>query len=145
MTHPATPSALRETLRKVGLRATSARAAVLRCLIDAARPLTHAEVCELLGDAGFDRATVHRNLNDLAAAGLVRRRDLGDHLWRFELSTGEEAHDETEHAHFICTECGDVECLPEGAIDLRPVRGAPKALKQGKVQIEVRGACNDCK
>jgi Fur family ferric uptake transcriptional regulator len=135
---------IRTQLRGVGLRATIARAAVLECLIEAGGPLTHREVCDRLAEDGFDRATTWRNLADLTSAGLLRRTDLGDHLWRFELAGKEEHPDPEAHPHFVCTECGTVACLPEGAVTLHAVKGAPKALKQGSVEVQVRGTCNAC-
>lgn len=137
------PQDLKQTLRTAGLRATSARAAVLRCLMGAGGPLTHAEVCEQLALQGYDRATLYRNLMDLTDVGLATRTDLGDHLWRFELA-GREQHDEAAHPHFVCSECGEVRCLPDDAIDVRPVRGAPRSLRRKKVEIQIRGVCNAC-
>lgn len=143
-----TPKAdLKARLREAGLRATASRSAVLECMTAAQGPLTHADVCERLAESGFDRATVYRNLADLTDSGLLRRSDLGDHLWRFELSKPADAHDEHAsevHPHFVCTECGAVACLPDGAVTVAAVRGAPRSLKLGKVDIQVRGACNDC-
>ncbi|MBN8615191.1 MAG: transcriptional repressor [Deltaproteobacteria bacterium] len=144
----ATPKAdLKSRLRDAGLRATASRLAVLDCMIAAQGPLTHADVCERLDDAGFDRATVYRNLADLTDVGLLRRSDLGDHLWRFELKT-EGAHEDhgpgEVHPHFVCTECGAVACLPDGAVTIAAVKGAPRAFRAGKVDIQVRGACNEC-
>jgi Fur family ferric uptake transcriptional regulator len=138
-----TQQALKEKLRASGLRATSARAAVLRCLMDAAAPLTHADVCERLAHHGYDRATLYRNLMDLTDVGLATRSDHGDHLWRFELA-GRERHDESAHPHFVCSECGEVRCLPEDVLDLRAVRGVPRALRRKKVEIQIRGVCNAC-
>jgi Fur family ferric uptake transcriptional regulator len=142
----ATKSDLKSRLRDAGLRATAARAAVLDCMLAAQGPLTHADVCERLADAGFDRATVYRNLADLTDAGVLRRTDLGDHLWRFELKAAEEHQDHAGevHPHFVCTECGAVECLPDGAITVQSVKGSPRSLRAGKVDIQVRGACNQC-
>ena len=76
-----------------------------------------------------------------------RREASGDHLWRFELK--DRAHDEhrekdAAHPHFVCTECGTVECLPDGAVTVAPVKGAPRALKKARVEVQVRGTCNDC-
>ena len=140
------PSDLKTRLRAVGLRATAARSAVLECMLQANGPLTHADVCQRLEDAGFDRATVYRNLADLTDVGLLRRSDLGDHLWRFELKpveTHKEHHDEV-HPHFVCTDCGTVECLPEGTVTLQSVKGAPRSLRAGNVEVQVRGTCNEC-
>ncbi len=139
-------SDLKARLREAGLRATASRSAVLECMLAAQGPLTHADVCERLAESGFDRATVYRNLADLTDAGLLRRSDLGDHLWRFELKASEahQEHTSEVHPHFVCTECGSVACLPDGAVSVATVRGAPRSLKLGKVEIQVRGACNDC-
>lgn len=134
---------LKERLRTAGLRATSARAAVLRCLIEADSPLTHADVCDRLANQGFDRATLYRNLIDLTEVGLATRTDLGDHLWRFEL-VGQAHHDEAVHPHFVCSECGEVRCLPEESVDVKPIRGVPRSLRQKKVEIQIRGLCNTC-
>ncbi len=134
---------LKQTLRDAGLRATSARVAVLRCLMEAGGPLTHAEVSEGLARHGYDRATLYRNLMDLTEVGLATRSDHGDHLWRFEL-VGSARHDEAAHPHFVCSECGVVACLPDDAIDVRPVRGAPRSLRRKKVEIQIRGVCNAC-
>lgn len=139
-------SELKARLRSAGLRATASRAAVLECMLEAKGPLTHADVCARLAGSGFDRATVYRNLADLTDAGLLRRSDLGDHLWRFELRA-DDAHDARRgpvHPHFVCTECGTVACLPEGAVTVTMARGAPRALARGEVEIQVRGTCNDC-
>lgn len=133
----------KKTLRSAGLRATSARAAVLECLSRASGPLTHAEVCEQLASQGYDRATLYRNLMDLTDVGLAVRTDLGDHLWRFEL-VGRNRHDDSAHPHFVCSECGEVRCLPEDAVDVKPVRGIPRSLKRKKVEIQIRGLCNEC-
>ncbi len=122
---------------------TAARVAVLRCLCEATAPLTHSEVCDQLSALGFDRATLYRNLIDLTEAGLARRSDLGDHLWRFELAGGDD-HDEQNHAHFVCRECGDVSCLPEDAFTVAAALDVPRAVRERAVEIQVRGLCNAC-
>ena len=147
MTKAASQSELKLQLRAHGLRATAARAAVYEVLIHAGGPITHGDVCEKLEGAVFDRATIYRNLVDLAEVGLARRSDHGDHLWRFELTDRvHEDHEKTDavHPHFVCTECGTVECLPDGAVTVAAVKGTPRALKKARVEVQVRGTCNDC-
>jgi Fur family ferric uptake transcriptional regulator len=131
-------------LRGAGLRATSARALVYECLAAASGPLTHAEVCAALEGQGLDRATIYRNLADLTEAELVKRTDHGDHLWRFELATHEVHHAPDPHPHFVCTECGKVSCLPDGAVVVSAVKGAPRTIKRGSYEVQVRGACDAC-
>ncbi|MEZ6048415.1 MAG: transcriptional repressor [Planctomycetaceae bacterium] len=81
--------ALRILLKEVGLRCTSARIRVIQELKQASAPVTHAELADKLVPLGFDKATVFRNLVDMAEAGLLRRIELGDHVWRFEWVTRE--------------------------------------------------------
>ena len=133
---------LRSTIRGVGLRSTAPRIAVLKRLLVAATPISHGELVDTLADEGMDRTTVYRNLVDLTEAGLVRRTDLGDHVWRFELKRGE--GESVRHPHFTCTDCGAVSCLPEVTISVKTGKGVPKSLSKQKVEIQLRGKCDEC-
>lgn len=136
--------AVRERLRTAGLRATAARRAVLQVMMAAERPLSHAEVSEIVRSQGLDRATVYRNLVDLVDAGLAQRSDLGDHVWRFSHVADPQRPPHEAHPHFVCTECGQVQCLPEQAVAIAAARQVPKALRDRDVAIQVRGRCDDC-
>lgn len=126
---------LKEQIRAHGLRATASRVAVLRFVYGHA-PSSHPEVSDALAE--WDRSTLYRNLVDLADAGLLRRVDLGDRVWRFERVDAEHADD---HPHFLCTECGEVSCLP--TIPL-PKGHVPAAVASGRVSIQLRGVCDAC-
>jgi Fur family ferric uptake transcriptional regulator len=143
-TAPVSLDELRRQIRAAGLRATAPRLAVLRGLIQAATPRSHADLMEQLAPEGWDRATVYRNLTDLTEAALVRRSDLGDHVWRFELRREDGAHAGGQHPHFLCNECGDIVCLPGESVEIKPARGAPHALRKKAVEIQVRGRCDRC-
>jgi Fur family ferric uptake transcriptional regulator len=137
---------LRSAVRAKGLRATPSRLAVLELLRASDAPMSHGDVADRLATQAWDRATIYRNLIDLAEAGLVRRTDVGDHVWRFEAVTGD--HEASAHPHFVCTECGAVECLPEIELAVRASRSsrskAPRAVKQRQVEVHVRGLCDAC-
>ena len=111
---------------------------MLRLLHACASPTSHPEVSEALQPQGWDRATLYRNLADLTQVGLLRRVDVGDHVWRFELAA---ANHTDEHPHFLCTACGEVSCLPE--LDLSN-SGLPVSVRQGKAEIQLRGLCDAC-
>jgi Fur family ferric uptake transcriptional regulator len=130
-------------LHQAGLRKTAPRVAVLQFLERATTPLSHADIFQGMVSLGFDRATIYRNLVDLAEAGLVSRTDLGDHVWRFEIRRGKESHT-AEHPHFLCTSCGGVTCLPGGAVRLVSTRGAPRAISSRAVEVQVKGHCDAC-
>lgn len=130
-------------IRKAGLRSTGSRLAVLRVLEGAPRPLTHQEVSKQLEGTGFDHATIFRNLIDLTRVGIVSRADLGDHVWRFALRDGDIDHP-GQHPHFVCTSCGEVECLPDRAVTVKPSARAPKALRRKGVVVQIQGRCDEC-
>jgi len=129
---------LRALIRSAGLRCTASRLAVLRVLEAEPVARTHAEVAEELPT--WDRATLYRNLADLTRAGLLRRVDLGDHLWRFRA-----AEVDHEHPHFVCVDCGGVTCLPSSSVRVqRRSRSVPRALSRSEVEIQLHGRCDDC-
>jgi len=135
---------LREVLRKAGLRSTGPRIAVLRWLSRSSSPVSHPELFEALAEEGFDRATLYRNLVDLAEVNIVRRTDLGDHVWRYELRSSEDGH-VVEHPHFVCTDCGEVACLPGVAVKiLSNNTETPRSVRTRKVAVQLSGRCNEC-
>jgi Fur family ferric uptake transcriptional regulator len=127
----------------MGLRATKPRLAVLVALHDHAGPLSHPELMELLGEGRFDRGTVYRILADLAEANILRRMDLGDKVWRFELIDQCRTVAD-DHAHFLCVACSRVTCLPE--MELRTVQGGPLpvVLRGAEIHLKVTGRCGVC-
>lgn len=132
---------VKRAIREAGLRATPARIATLQLLRESLSPLTHAVVAEHLAVAGVDKATAFRNLHDMTEAGLLRRTEVGDHVWRFEATRGGAAHD-PGHPHFLCVDCGTVSCLEDVQLTLGSQRASKKV---GEVtEILLRGHCNDC-
>jgi Fur family ferric uptake transcriptional regulator len=101
-------------------------------------------VATSLAGEGWDRATVYRNLIALTDAGLLRRTDLGDHTWRFELQRHEPPGEAAVHPHFLCDACGDVVCLPGGAVQVVAARGTPRAIQRRKYEVQIKGRCDDC-
>jgi Fur family ferric uptake transcriptional regulator len=134
---------LQAELRRNGMRSTGSRVAVLAHLHQATAPLSHTEIFEALEERGYDRATIYRNLIDLAEAGLLMRSDLGDHVWRFERKKAKAGHSEA-HPHFVCIDCGGVTCLPDLAVKVMAALGAPKALRTNQVEVQVKGRCDAC-
>ena len=131
-----------QDIRDAGLRATPARTATLLLLRKAESPVTHAEVAEHLAGTGIDQATAFRNLNDLTEAGLLRRTELGDHVWRFEATDPKMANDQ-RHPHFLCIDCGTVTCLKNVQLTAGSRRHSDHV---GEVtEILLRGHCHDCR
>ena len=133
----------RRRIRAAGLRGTPARAQVLRCVEQAATPLTHGEVADVLAARGVDKATVYRNLTDLTEAGLLGRTELGDHVWRFEPRGAGRQH-AADHPHFVCTDCGQVSCLGDVKVDVSPAPGSKKSIIGSLTEILFKGKCGRC-
>lgn len=79
----------------------------------------------------------------MTQAGLLRRAELGDHVWRFEAIRGNQREHESGHPHFICVDCGEVTCLH----DVQLTTSSQRVTEQiGEVtEILVRGHCNQCR
>ncbi len=131
-------------LRATGLRRTGPRIAVLEQLEAATSPLTHGELATTLLPLGYDRATIYRVLMDLTEARMVKRTDLGDHMWRFELLR-EDALAEEHHPHLVCTDCGQVSCLQDVKVSVMPTaRGKKPAVLEQNYEVQLRGRCANC-
>ena len=105
--------------------------------------MSHSEVVDALAGHTWDRSTLYRNLMDLAEAGLLRRSELGDRTWRFEVACDDHGH--ADHAaHFLCTECGTIACLPDIVLTPRGGQSLPRALAQGEIEVQIQGRCDSC-
>lgn len=137
---------IRNEIRAAGMRSTAPRISVLERLRRAHAPLSHADITEELLPLGFDRATIYRNLVDLAEAGLISRVELGDHVWRYEVrGRGQAPRDgEGEHPHFVCNDCGTVACLPTVSVAIHPAPGTHRSPVAAVSDIVLKGRCESC-
>jgi Fe2+ or Zn2+ uptake regulation protein len=128
-------------LRAAGLKATSARIAVLATLVKAKEPLGAQEIAKAIGSKTADTATVYRVINSLVEAGMVRVVSLRHDHVDYELA------DLPDHHHLVCLSCGKVEDFTGcGADDL-----AAAVLKRSKAfaeltqhSLEFFGTCKEC-
>jgi Fur family ferric uptake transcriptional regulator len=115
--------------------------AVIDRLARSEAPISHGELADALEDLGFDRATVYRNLMDLAHAGLVSRSDRGDHVWRFALVRDGEIDHARQHPHLVCSDCGNVVCLPDVKVKVTPGKGHKRVAD---MEVQLKGLCDRC-
>lgn len=146
-TNPPTGSArvrrLKQALRSVGLRSTTARVAVLEYFHARPGAHAHAEVVEALARRAFDRATVYRVLLVLSEAKLLRGTIHTDRIRRFELARP----DETGAAHqaeLVCSTCGATSPLPGARLQLDDDAVAPRALLRQEFLLRVVLRCDAC-
>jgi Fur family transcriptional regulator, peroxide stress response regulator len=131
-------AAIKQSLEGGGLRCTPQRYAVMAFLMECTRHPTAAEIFEAVNrmDPRSSRATTYNNLRDLVQAGLVREVAVEGRSARFD-ATG------TQHHHFICDRCGNVE-----DVDWYDVpKPAPRSLGKRVVrecELIFRGLCTKC-
>lgn len=139
---PSLQSELRGQLKAHGLRATGLRLAALQVLHDRATPLTQDQILGELPEGMFDPASLWRSLAELADKGVLRRMDLGDRVWRYELVDACRSV-APDHAHFLCHDCGLVRCLPP--LQLVSKDGElPEILVGAQLTLRVSGTCAEC-
>jgi Fe2+ or Zn2+ uptake regulation protein len=134
-------------LRGAGLRRTPVRVAVLDRVTAARQPLAAPEIIRRLGDE-TDPVTVYRTLNTLAEHKLVHRVRGEDGAWRYAATPAAASHDRREHphAHFVCDNCGTVECLEQLPLreDLVPPRTLGRRYDVTHAELVVHGTCPKC-
>jgi Fur family transcriptional regulator, ferric uptake regulator len=129
---------LRQLLERHEFRVTEQRMTLLRELAKLRVPVSHPELTERLAGTGLDRVTIYRNLLSLTDAGVLVRTQLGDNVWRFELPQTDGA-EHGQHPHFVCTDCGDIACLPSNTVRLYG-----EATRNQVAEVQLRGLCVSC-
>ncbi|MDR1535374.1 MAG: transcriptional repressor [Planctomycetota bacterium] len=130
--------AFRIFCRRHGWRRTSQRRMVFSCLhgnLDHPRvDMVWDWVRERLPEMSLD--SVYRILDEFAAAGAVRRLEIGK-VMRYDF-------DLAPHGHYVCLECGRIRDFP---LDLFPgVEEACRGLGEvTSVELLVRGKCRACR
>jgi Fe2+ or Zn2+ uptake regulation protein len=104
-------------LRRLDLRYTNGRRAMVELLADAKGPVSISEIARQLPD--IPRSSAYRHLVDLQNAGVVRRIAAKDEFARFELAEELTGH----HHHLLCTICGRV-------IDVTPSPSFERSVTQ---------------
>jgi Fur family ferric uptake transcriptional regulator len=133
---------LKGMLKSKGLRCTALRLASLGVLHEHAAPLTQEQVLAALPEGVFDPASLWRSLAELSEKGVLRRMDLGDRVWRYELLDLCRSIS-PDHAHFLCDDCGVVRCLPP--VQLVARQGVlPDLLQGAQLKLRVSGSCAQC-
>jgi Fur family transcriptional regulator, ferric uptake regulator len=134
-------------LKRSKLRRTPVRAGVLEVLAKAPRPLGAVEILEKL-PPHTDAVTVYRTLNTFTRKNVLHRVRGEDRVWRYALGdphpTDSGSH---QHPHFVCEECGKVECLRDAEIpgDFVPSLGVPAHYAIRYPEVVLHGVCPKCR
>jgi Fur family ferric uptake transcriptional regulator len=135
-------------LRKSGLRRTPVRVGVIEVLSRSKRPMSVPQILGKLRGA-VDTVTVYRTLNTFARKRLVHRVRGEDRSWLYAVSRGGDDVDlrpEHLHPHFVCDECGKVECL--GGAEIPPgfvgSLGVSRGYRVSYPEVVLHGLCPKC-
>jgi Fe2+ or Zn2+ uptake regulation protein len=132
-------------LRKAGLRRTPVRVGVIEILARSQRPMS---VPQMLGRMkGVDSVTVYRTLNTFARKRLVHRVRGEDRTWRYAVTAPAAGREPRhEHPHFVCENCGKVECLEDSQIPANFVAslGVRDDYDVSYPEVVLHGVCGKC-
>jgi Fur family ferric uptake transcriptional regulator len=126
-----------------GLDPTPLREAVLTSIGQESRPLTAAEILMTVQDKmSINKVTLYRILDLLVDRGLVKRLSAGDRAFRYGM--GETRH-HPDHPHFVCGECGIMECLEPDLLPmrLREMQAQDKRMIRN-IELKFEGVCESC-
>lgn len=132
---------IRTMIRDVGLRSTPTRIAVFAFGLRQSAPFTHSDVVQAFEGQGFESSTLFRALTDFADRGLMRKLDVGDHLFRYEVTRSADIHH--QHPHFLCTDCGGVSCVRESTASFAS-HAASLVGKHSITDVLFKGVCGEC-
>lgn len=130
-----------DVIREAGLRRTPARVAVLTTVEAYRRPLTHAELSADAALSGLDAITLYRTLATLEEAGLLHRVHGIDGVWRYCAQPPVGAGCPGNHAHFLCSRCGAMQCLLDQPM---PRVQVPAGAQVAGRHFVVFGRCAAC-
>ena len=139
-------SAIEQMLKQAGLRVTPVRLAALEVLRRAGGPLDVPKILAKLPPA-TDAVTVYRTLNTFTRKKMVHRVRGEDRSWLYAIGDMGPERQEHRHPHFVCDECGKVECLQEAEIP----RGFVRSLKLDDAyavtypEVVLHGVCPRCR
>lgn len=133
----------KQTLRSLGLRATSSTLATLQCLEHSSQAISHDDLTQQLGEQSPDRVTLYRILERLIQVGLVQRYTDSSRIQRFALSQRDSV------GLFECDNCHHV--LPiqqdpalEEAIKMVKQHLSGHGMTERAITLSSHGICPDC-
>lgn len=128
-------------LRKIDLKATPARIAVLEFLEMADQPVGVGTIIEYLKrrNIHIDPATAFRIINIFTLRGLTRQVYFNEGKLRYELSS------KSDHHHFMCESCGSVTDIADCKVNkLHQNIQKKKGVLIKRHSLEFFGLCNSC-
>jgi len=116
-----------ELLENKSIKLTKARKALLEIFLYANKPLSYEDIKD---DLSMDKATFYRNITIFEEENLISSFESNNKKRYFEILA------KSNHAHFICNTCNDIECI-KGQLAL--------GLDGYDIQnVTITGVCKQC-
>ena len=130
-------------LKRVGLKHTEQRSAILRTFLETREHLSIDELHRLVKrtDPRIGSTTVYRTLKLLAGCGLANEVAFHDGIARYE-----HQYNRRSHHHMVCTECGSsVEFFSQEVSQLEQEIGRRYHYLTTRHTFQIYGVCEDCR
>ncbi|HVT88268.1 MAG TPA: Fur family transcriptional regulator [Tepidisphaeraceae bacterium] len=143
MPSASTPTA-ESVLQQSGLRRTPVRLGVIDLLMRSGRPMSVPHILAKMKGT-VDTVTVYRTLHAFVRKKLVHRVRGSDRSWLYAISVSDERPQHL-HPHFVCDDCGKVECLEHVQIPhtLLSSLGVNGKYKVRWPEVVLHGLCPKC-
>jgi Fur family ferric uptake transcriptional regulator len=130
-------------LKRVGLKQTEQRNAILRTFLETREHLSIDELHRLVKktDPRIGFSTVYRTLKLLAGCGLASEVAFHDGIARYE-----HQYNRRSHHHMVCTDCGaSVEFFSEEVGQLEQEIGRKHRYVTTRHTFQIYGVCEECR
>ena len=133
---------IQDLLSAHGIRKTTFRMELLGVFIESKYGLSFKDIKGRITSTQ-DKVTIYRALDAFLEKGLIHKVPATNNVSKYALCPEEYSEEtyEEDHAHFICTQCGNTFCMDE--IEL-PVFKNIKGYKVKKSKLTLEGDCPDC-
>ena len=133
-----------ELSKRGGIELTAHREIILNVFICAQIALSPLDILrQVRKRKSIDKVTLYRILDLFVAKRIIRRITSPNGPMRYEIMC-QEHH--PVHAHFVCRDCGGMECLDD--FDLGPLRNSiqhKRKMKEGDIDLRLEGLCGQCR
>ena len=132
-----------DLLKRNNLSVTDSRKKILLLFKGHSGALAHGDIEQKAGEK-FDRVTIYRTLQTFVEKGIIHTIPTADNSIRYALCKDEcsEGHHHDQHIHFVCSICGNTNCLDDV---VTPDIKLPRGYIAQHVEVVVEGICKNCK
>lgn len=132
-------------LKRAGSKVTPQRLAVLDILLkNEGKHMTIEEIYDAVKEVKPEMgvATVYRTILLFDELGIVKKLDLNDGIYRYELSDEDGSHG---HHHLICSSCGKVDEVRDDLLDsVEKIIETEYKFRIKDHSLKFYGLCDDC-